>query len=177
MQGSVWGSLKCTTSMDTLNRIILEQKHLTYKYRSDPNIEIGVMGMVDDNLCISMCGITSVQKNAIINSFIETQRLTLSKSKSVVIHVGRPSKCRYMCPTLKVHEQDMKTGINLPAEQGWVSKNLPRGPRGRFLLIHPSSAGMLIILVLGTLPFLINLVSSSNSKDTSHPNKYSIRPY
>ena len=65
--------------------------------------------MVDDNLCISMCGITSVQKNAIINSFIETQRLTLSKSKSVVIHVGKPSKCRNLCPTLKVHEQDMKT--------------------------------------------------------------------
>ena len=108
MQGSVWGSLKCTTSLDTLNRIILKQKHLTYKYRSDPNIEIGVLGMVDDTLCISQCGITSVQKNAIINSFFETQRLTLSKNKSVVLHVGRPGKCKNTCPTLKVHDQDMK---------------------------------------------------------------------
>ena len=37
IQGSVWGSLKCTTSMDTLNRTILEQDHLTYKYRGDQN--------------------------------------------------------------------------------------------------------------------------------------------
>ena len=72
MQGSVWGSHKCTTSMDTLNRTILEQDHLTYKYSGDQNIEIGVMGMVDDNLSISKCGLSSVQKNAVINSFIET---------------------------------------------------------------------------------------------------------
>ena len=51
--------------MDIINRTILQQKDLTYKYRSDPDIPIGVLGMVDDNLCISECGITSVQKNAI----------------------------------------------------------------------------------------------------------------
>ena len=62
MQGSVWGSLKCVTSMDTLNKIILEQRDLNYKYRRDPGIEIGVMGMVDDNLCISKCGLSSVQR-------------------------------------------------------------------------------------------------------------------
>ena len=62
MQGSVWGSLKCTSSMDTLNKTILEQKDITYKYRSDPTIEIGVLGMVNDNHCISKCGITLVQK-------------------------------------------------------------------------------------------------------------------
>ena len=32
MQGSLWGSLKCTTLLDTLNEIILPQPHLTYKY-------------------------------------------------------------------------------------------------------------------------------------------------
>ena len=41
--------------------------------------------------------------------------------------------------------------INLPAELGWISKNLPLGPRpsglghrGRFLLTHPRSAGRFI---------------------------------
>ena len=29
MQGSVWGSLKCTNSMYTLNKNILKQDHLT----------------------------------------------------------------------------------------------------------------------------------------------------
>ena len=38
LQGSIWGSLKCTTLMDTLNKIILPQEHLTYKYKRDPEI-------------------------------------------------------------------------------------------------------------------------------------------
>ena len=59
MQGSVWGSLKCTTIMDTLNKIIFPQSHLTYKYKGDPHIELGVLGMVDDNLAIGNCGISS----------------------------------------------------------------------------------------------------------------------
>ena len=71
MHGLFWGSLKCTVSMDMLNRTILKQDHLTYQYRSDPNIRIGVLGMVDDNLSISKCGIPSVQKNAVINYFID----------------------------------------------------------------------------------------------------------
>ena len=100
MQGSVWGSLKCTTSMDILNKTVLEQEEVTYKYKGDPNIEIGVLGMVDDNLGISKCGKSSVQKNAIINSFIETQRLTLSQEKSVVLHIGSKVKCKMTCPTL-----------------------------------------------------------------------------
>ena len=109
MQGSVWGSLKCTSSMDTLNKTILEQKDITYKYRRDPTIEIGVLGMVNDNHCISKCGITLVQKNAIINSFIETQRLTLSREISVVLHISNKVKCKVPCPTLKVHTHDMKS--------------------------------------------------------------------
>ena len=108
MQGSVWGSLKCTSSMDILNKNILEQKDLVYNYRGDPNIEIGVLGMVDDNLSISKCGTSSVMKNGVINSFIEMQRLTLSREKSVVLHIGKETKCKISCPTLKVHKYDMK---------------------------------------------------------------------
>ena len=67
MQGSVWGSLKCTTSMDILHKTMLQQDHLTYNYRSDPNIQIGVLGMVDDNLAIAKCGVNSVMKNVVIN--------------------------------------------------------------------------------------------------------------
>ena len=80
LQGSVWGSLKCTALMDTLNKIILPQSHMTYKYKGDQNIELGVLGMVDDNLAIGDCGISSVQKNAVINSFCETKKI-LSQRK------------------------------------------------------------------------------------------------
>ena len=65
--------------------------------------------MVDDNLSISKCGISSVQKNAVINSFIDTQRLTLSRDKSVLLHIGSSKKCKNPCPKLKVHNQVMKS--------------------------------------------------------------------
>ena len=94
--------------MDQLNKIILPQDELTYKYKGDPNISIGVLGMVDDNLAINECGTGSVLKNSVINSFFETQRLSLSDEKSVVLHIGR-KKCPKPCPKLRVHDSDMKT--------------------------------------------------------------------
>ena len=65
--------------------------------------------MVDNNLSISKFGISSVQKNAVINSFIDTQRLTLSRDKSVLLHIGSSKKCKNPCPKLKVHNQVMKS--------------------------------------------------------------------
>ena len=109
MQGSVWGGLKCTTTMDKLNKSLLQEGHLKYYYMQDQNIPIGVLGMVDDTLSISKCGKDAIQKNAVINSFIENQKLTLSTKKSVVLHVGNNRKCDGMCPKLFVHDKQMKT--------------------------------------------------------------------
>ena len=72
------------------------------------NTNIGILGMVDDNLGISLCDNSSVKKNAIINSFMEMQNLTLSKDKSKVVHIGSKSKCLNACPQLKVHNADMQ---------------------------------------------------------------------
>ena len=49
----------------------------------------------------------SHRENAVINSFVEIQRLTLSKEKSVVLNYGKESKCALPFPTLKVHKEDM----------------------------------------------------------------------
>ena len=38
---------------------------------------------------------------------MESQRLEMSKEKSVVIHVGRKHENSLPCPTLKVHDSDM----------------------------------------------------------------------
>jgi hypothetical protein len=128
MQGSVWGSLKCTTTMDTLNKISLSDVSLQYKYKGDANIPIGILGMVDDTLGISLCGKEAIRKNAVMNSFMETQRLTLSKEKSVVLHYGK--KCALPCPTLKVHKEDMKKEVstkylgNILSTSGGLSKNI-----------------------------------------------------
>ena len=108
LQGSVWGSIKCTVSMDKINKTMLADNNLTYKYRGDSDIKLGVLGMIDDTLAISKCGTAAVTKNAVLNSFVETQRLTMSKTKSVVLHVGKKSKCTKPCPTLRVHESEMK---------------------------------------------------------------------
>ena len=107
MQGSVWGSLKCTTLMDTLNKHMKTNPALLYKYKGDPNIEIGVLGMVDDTLGVTNCGEESIKKNSVINSFVETQKLELHSDKSVVVHVGNVNKCSNMCPELKVHKEKM----------------------------------------------------------------------
>ena len=45
--------------------------------------------MVDDTIGVSTCGNSSIELNATINSFIETKRLTLSKDKSVVVHIKK----------------------------------------------------------------------------------------
>ena len=109
MQGSVWGSIRCTTTMDILNKVMLKEDYLKYVYRNDKDIPTGVLGMFDDQLDISECGNQAVQKNAVLNSFIENQRLELSQEKSCVIHIGNDKKCKEKCPTLKVHNHDMKT--------------------------------------------------------------------
>ena len=108
LQGSIWGSLKCTSTMDTLNKIALADPTLVYNYQEDPNIPIGVLGMVDDTATISECGNKAIAKNAVVNSFVESQRLTLSKEKSSVVHIGNVKKCRQQCPDLKIHKSCMK---------------------------------------------------------------------
>ena len=107
MQGSVWGGLKCTSQMVTINKFMKSNDNLTYKYRGDPNIAIGVLGMVDDTLGIAECGVKCVEKNAVLNSFMETHRLKMHKNKSVVIHVSNAKKCSQPCPKLKVHLDEM----------------------------------------------------------------------
>ena len=56
MQGSVWGSIKCTTTMDTMNQMAMSDKTLQYNYKGDPSIPIGILGMADDTLGVTKCG-------------------------------------------------------------------------------------------------------------------------
>ena len=108
MQGSVWGSLKCTTTLDTMNKTAMSDKSLQYLYCDDPNIPIGVLGMIDDTLAVTKCGKEAIRKNAFVNSYMETHRLTLSQEKSVVLHFGKEKQCIVPCPDLKVHNHTMQ---------------------------------------------------------------------
>ena len=40
MQGSVWSSLKCVVSMDKVNKVMLADDSLTYKYRGESDINV-----------------------------------------------------------------------------------------------------------------------------------------
>ena len=103
MQGTVWGSLFCTTSMDKLGQMSYENDDILYKYKNE--VCIPSLGMVDDILSIQKCSMDSVKANAVINGFIESKKLTLSKKKCHRIHISK--KCPstdFECPVLKVHE-------------------------------------------------------------------------
>ena len=67
----------------------MADKSLQYYYKEDQNIPIGIRGMVDDTLRISKCGNQAIKLNSVINSFIQSQRLTLSESKSSVVNIGK----------------------------------------------------------------------------------------
>ena len=102
MQGSVWGSLFCTTTMDKLGQLAYEDESLLYLYKGV--VSVPPICMVDDILSIQKCP-NSVRTNAIINAFIEVKKLTLSEKKCHQIHIGKPSN---NCPELKVHKNKMR---------------------------------------------------------------------
>ena len=53
MQGTVFASLICTTVMDKLAKIFYNNENILYKYKGE--VEIPVLGMVDDVLSVTPC--------------------------------------------------------------------------------------------------------------------------
>ena len=101
MQGTVWGSLLCTSTVDGLGKQCYKTPEILYHYKGVP---IPPLGMVDDVVCVS--NVDKTQKmNEVINTFIERKKLKLSKDKCFQIHVG---KGHNNCPQLKVHNSVMK---------------------------------------------------------------------
>ena len=75
-------------------------------YKGDKNIGIGICGMVDDTLGVSKCDKSAIKLNSLINSFIETHRLTLLYDKSTTVHIGK--KCQLPCPKLEVRNKEIQ---------------------------------------------------------------------
>ena len=87
MQGSVWGSLCCVVLMDKLGKLAYRNPDLMYYYK-------GLVGtpplqMVDDILGIQNCSSKSLKLNKAINTFMDLEKLTLSKKKCHNIHIGK----------------------------------------------------------------------------------------
>ena len=101
MQGTVWGSLLCTCTIDKLGKNAYEHPELLYTYKGVP---IPPLGMVDDILTVSNVENTETT-NKLVNTFIEEKNLKLSKEKCVRIHIGKGHE---NCLQLMAHKEQMK---------------------------------------------------------------------
>ena len=109
MQGTVWGSLYCTATMDKLAQLMYKEDELLYKYKGV--VDTPCLGMVDDLLIVQKCSNNSVKANAVTNAFVEMKKLKFNKDKCFRIHISKQSKkskTSLPCPELKVHEESMK---------------------------------------------------------------------
>ena len=88
------------TTMDKLGQMAYEDESLLYMYKG--LVAVPPICMVDDILSVQKCS-ESLKINAIINAFIETKKLKLSKKKCNRIHVGQSNECL----DLNIHEGKM----------------------------------------------------------------------
>ena len=109
MQGSTWGPLECSNSLDKIGKICEENREHLFNYKN--MVKVPILTMVDDTFAIAECGQKSVAINQYINTQIETKKLQMhtqdatGRTKCHKIHVG----CRNLvCPDLLVHGTPMK---------------------------------------------------------------------
>ena len=103
MQGSVFGSICCVVLMDKLGQYVYNNPELLYYYKGV--VATPPLQMVDDVMGIQRCSKKSRNLNGTINTFIELEKLRLSKKKCSNIHMGKNDK---NCQEFKVHGEKMK---------------------------------------------------------------------
>ena len=103
MQGTVWGSLFCTSTVDKLAKRAYQDPTLLYKYKGE--VDVPPLQMVDDILTVQKCGTAGETINTEVNAFISQKKLTLGHTKCVKVHIGK--KCKE-CDKLLVHNETMK---------------------------------------------------------------------
>ena len=98
MQGDVLAPLISSLQVDTMGKECLEkQKHLFFFRDSVP---IPPLGMVDDLLTISECGVETNLMNQYINFKTGSKRLQFGTSKCVKMHIGKSENI--LCKDLHV---------------------------------------------------------------------------
>ena len=95
MQGLIWGGLCCVVMMEKLGKLIYNEKpELLYYYK-------GLVGtpplqMVDDILGIQECSKKSKRLNSVKNTFMNLEKLQLSRTKCNNIHNGKGNEMKYV---------------------------------------------------------------------------------
>ena len=109
-QGSGWGPMECSVSMDKLGKMCQERGIHQYRYKG--MVRVLPLACIDDLLGFAPCGNKSVALNTFINTHIEMKKLQFhtpaitGKTKCHKIHVGKPNQ---ICPELRVHGYPMKS--------------------------------------------------------------------
>ena len=99
LQGETFGPLACSNSVDKISKICVEDKRNLYLYRSDSEdpVEIAPLGMVDDIIAVSECGVDSVKMCSYLNTQTNIMKLQFGASKCHKLHVGND---KTLCPDL-----------------------------------------------------------------------------
>ena len=90
MQGSVWGPIQCTASMDKLGELAYKTGKTLYTYNKE--VQIPPLGMIDDILAVAECGTNYVVMNLcmLLKCFFlikfSITKITQDKEKSKRIH-------------------------------------------------------------------------------------------
>ena len=117
-QGGSLGPRLCSVQVDDIGRDIMEEVEKVYNNQDDVGKdiqqevehiywykdEVGVppLGLIDDVLDISECGVDSVIDNAYIVARFDMDKLQLNKSKCHQLHIGKVDN---NCPDLEVHSE------------------------------------------------------------------------
>ena len=103
MQGENLAPLECSVQVDTFGKECLKDGKYLFFYRG--TVPVPPLSMVDDLLCISVCGIESVMMNSFINAKSSIKKLQFGESKCHKLHIGRDSS---VCPALKIDKWKVK---------------------------------------------------------------------
>ena len=110
MQGSTFGSIKCTVQQDTLGQDLLSCEEGVGLYTYKGSVDIPPVCFLDDVLGLSKCGIETTELNSLINSKIESKNLKLGEDKCLELHIEKRGNKTVKChsTTVKVHDSNIK---------------------------------------------------------------------
>ena len=100
-QGSTWGPLMTSASVDTIGKEAQESGKNCYVYKD--SLKVPPLSFVDDIASISNCGVDSIVTNSTINKKIQCKKLRFGKTKCHQMHIGDQKN---FCPKLNVNEND-----------------------------------------------------------------------
>ena len=98
-QGSTWGPLMTSASIDTIGKDAQQSGQNCYSYKS---VKIPPLSFVDDVSSINKCGVDSIVTNSVINTKIQCKKLRLGTVKCHQMHIGEESD---YCPILSVNQK------------------------------------------------------------------------